>query len=78
LLEIYAKAAAATGEKDPFDLNAFPELVKAGFADEIRMASASEKTTNVGLQKFFKTYPMLVLKNRFEVLNANKRGDEIG
>lgn len=75
MAEIFEKAAAASKEKMPFEFNYFGELIKAGFADEIRMASEKEKYTNLALQSFLKNYPMLVLRSRFDLLNAQKRGD---
>lgn len=76
MADVYAKAAAASGEKGPpFDMNAFSELVKTGLADDIRAASEGERFTNLKLQVFLRSYPMLVLKNYFDVLNSRKRGE---
>jgi CRP-like cAMP-binding protein len=71
--EILQKAAEASGNKIPFDLNSFEELVKCGFAQEIRVSGA-EKTAVFQVPRFQKLFPVLELRQRFHSLNAQKRG----
>jgi hypothetical protein len=70
--EVFQKAAAASGQAVPFDLASFEELVKCGFAQEIRV-SGTDKTAIFQLARFQKFYPVLALRQRFRDLNAQKR-----
>lgn len=71
--DVLQKAAAASGNKIPFDLASFEELVKSGFAQEIRVSGA-EKTALFQVARFQKLAPLLELRQRFHALNAQKRG----
>jgi hypothetical protein len=70
--DVLQKAAAASGNKIPFDLASFEELVKSGFAQEIRVSGA-EKTALFQVSRFQKLAPLLELRQRFHSLNAQKR-----
>jgi CRP-like cAMP-binding protein len=71
--DVFRKAAEVSGEKIPFDLAFFEELVKCGFAQEIRVSGA-EKTAVFQVARFQKLVPLLELRQRFHSLNAQKRG----
>lgn len=71
--DVLQKAAAASGNKIPFDLTSFEELVKSGFAQEIRVSGA-EKTALFQVARFQKLAPLLELRQRFHSLNSQKRG----
>lgn len=75
IIQVFEKATDATGQKQVFNSEAFKDLIKLGFANEIRVASDKEQTFDLFAQKFVKNYPMLVLKERFDGLNATKRGE---
>jgi CRP-like cAMP-binding protein len=70
--EVFQKAAEATSQKLPFDWASFEEVVKSGFADEVR-ADAGGKSANFKVARFRKLFPMLALRQRFRDLNAQKR-----
>lgn len=70
--EVYQKAAAARNQKIPFDYGAFEELVKAGFAKEMRV-DGTTKSAPFMLARFQKLYPVMALRQRFRDLNAQKR-----
>ena len=70
--EVYQKAAAARNQKIPFDYGAFEELVKAGFAKEMRVEGTT-KSSAFFLARFQKLYPVMALRQRFRDLNAQKR-----
>lgn len=53
--DVLQRAAAAAGNKIPFDLNSFEELVKCGFAQEIRVSGA-EKTSRFSGAAFPETF----------------------
>lgn len=70
--EVASAAATARNLKIPFELSAFSELVKAGFAAEVR-ADGTAKTAQLNLQRFLKLYPLIALRHRFREVNAQKR-----
>lgn len=70
---LYKKVAEATGRNHPFDLGCFHELVNAGLATELQVASSSEKTTKLQLAVFKVLYPFLNLRQRFADINELKR-----
>lgn len=70
--EVYQKAVAAKNLKIPFEWPAFDEIVKSGFAQEVR-ANGAEKTAVFQVLRTQKIYPLLALRQRFRDLNAQKR-----
>jgi CRP/FNR family transcriptional regulator, cyclic AMP receptor protein len=72
LEKVFQKAVEAKNKKIPFEWSAFEEVVKCGLSDEIR-AAGSAKTASLHLQKYLKLYPLLNLRQRFRVLNDQKR-----
>lgn len=70
--EVLQKAAAAKNVKFPFELSSFDELVKSGFAQELR-ADGTSKNAVFHVQKFQKIYPHLALRQKFRDVNAQKR-----
>jgi CRP-like cAMP-binding protein len=70
--EVFQRAAAASGQAVPFDLTSFEELVKSGFAQEIRV-SGTDKTAIFQVARFQRFYPVLALRQRFRDLNTQKR-----
>ncbi len=70
---LYQKVADATGQGHPFDLGSFDELVSAGLATELRVASSNEKMTDLQLDEFKRLYPFLNLRQRILDLNEMKR-----
>lgn len=70
--QVMQKSAAAKNMKIPFDLAAFPELVKSGFSQDVR-AAGEEKSAVFSVQRFVKLYPLLAIRQRFRDMNAAKR-----
>jgi CRP-like cAMP-binding protein len=70
--DVYQKAIVGRNQKIPFEWNSFEELVKSGFADEVRVSGA-EKTSNFQVERFQKLFPLLSLRQRFIDINAQKR-----
>lgn len=70
---LYKKVAESTGRSHPFDLGCFQELVGAGLATELKVASNDEKLTDLNLEQFKNLYPFLNLRQRFIDLNELKR-----
>ncbi len=69
---IYQQAATKRNQKIPFEWNAFTELVKAGFSQELRLDGA-KKTGTFQVARFQKLYPLLALRQKFLDLNDQKR-----
>jgi CRP/FNR family transcriptional regulator, cyclic AMP receptor protein len=70
--EAYQKAAAAKGQKFPFDYASFDELEKCGLSKELRVESTG-KVAAFALARVQKLYPVLSLRQRFRDMNAQKR-----
>ncbi len=70
--QVFQKAAAAKNEKIPFEWEAFKELVKGGFAQEVR-AEGTAKTAVFQLPRFQALAPLISLRQRFRELNVQKR-----
>ncbi len=70
---IYETAAKKTENKTPFDFRSFNELVKSGFAQELRIVSNTKKTTEFQVKKFQALYPCLHLQQKLYLFN-NKKG----
>lgn len=73
MAEVWNRYVTAKTVKNPWEWLDFSELVGQKLAEEIRMADADSKTSVLNLQRFVKLYPMLSLRNRFEILNRQKR-----
>ncbi len=72
--QVFQKAVVAKNLKYPFDLNGFDELVKDELSSEVRV-SGNEKIAQINLPRFKKLYPMLLFRQRFRDLNAQKRNE---
>lgn len=70
---IFQKAAAEKNVKFPFEMASFDEVVKCGFAQDIR-AAGEAKTAVFQVQRFLKLYPHISLRQRIREINAQKRG----
>lgn len=70
--QVFQKAVTARNIKFPFELASFEELVKSGFAKDLRV-SGTEKTAVFHMQRFLKLYPHVTLRQRFRDLNAQKK-----
>ena len=73
--DIFDKAAAKKNTQMPFEWAAFDEIVKAGLASEVRAASEKEKPTTLNTKEFNRIYTFLSLRERFQQINSQKRGD---
>jgi CRP/FNR family transcriptional regulator, cyclic AMP receptor protein len=73
MADVYDKMAVDRGVKSPFEWPTFGELVSAGLSQEVRQASEREKSAELHLQKFLRLAPSLMLRERFRVLNEQKR-----
>lgn len=71
--QVFQKAATAKNVKFPFELSSFNEVVKCGFAQDVR-ANGEQKTAVFQVQRFLKLYPHIALRQRFREINAQKRG----
>ena len=69
---VFKAAAAARNQKIPFEWGSFEELVKSGFAQEIRL-SGEQKTSVFQVGRFQKLFPLLFLRQKFFELNSHKR-----
>ena len=69
---VFKAAAEKRGQKVPFELSAFDELVKGGFAQEIRI-SGDQKTAVFQVARFQKLFPLLFMRQKFRDLNKDKR-----
>lgn len=70
--DVFQKASAKYNQKIPFDLASFEELVKCGFAQEIRV-SGTEKSAVFTVARFQKLFPVIALRQKFRDLNSQKR-----
>ncbi|MGZ3658052.1 MAG: Crp/Fnr family transcriptional regulator [Bdellovibrionota bacterium] len=69
---IFKAAAEKRNQKIPFEWGSFDELVKSGFAAEIRL-NGQEKSSVIQVGRFQKLFPLLFLRQKFRDLNSQKR-----
>jgi CRP-like cAMP-binding protein len=69
---VFQAAAQGRNQKVPFEWAAFEELVKAGLAQEIRIAG-EQKTSVIQAARFQKLFPLLYLRQKLRDLNTQKR-----
>lgn len=69
---VFKAASAKRNQKVPFEWAAFEEVVKSGFAEEIRL-SGEQKTAVFQAARFQKLFPILFLRQKFRDLNKDKR-----
>lgn len=69
---VFRAAASERNQKIPFEWAAFDELVKSGFAQELRL-SGEQKTSEISVGRFQKVFPLLALRQKLRDLNAQKR-----
>ncbi len=69
---VFKAASEKRGQKVPFEWSAFEEVVKSGFAQEIRL-SGEQKTAVFQVPRFQKLFPLLFMRQKFRDLNKDKR-----
>jgi hypothetical protein len=69
---VFKAAAEKRGQKIPFEWGSFDELVRAGFAQEIRL-DGEKKCAVFQVARFQKLFPLLYLRQKFRELNEQKR-----
>lgn len=69
---VFQAAVEKRGQKVPFEFSAFDELVKGGFAQEIRL-DGEKKTAIFQVARFQKLFPLLFMRQKFRDLNKDKR-----